>query len=89
MTGPVTNEGTVNTTNAKVTWNGYFYNSSAYTSQGSTQTFNSTLEVNGSGYLVGGSQDVFVFKEAFLNAKHQRQPMEHGPVHPAIRHGHG
>ncbi len=67
MTGDVVNDGLVTTTNAKVTWNGNFTNLNAYISQGSTQTFNNYLTVNSSGYLVGGSQDVFVVKNDFVN----------------------
>ena len=67
VTGDVTNLGTIKTTNAKVTWNGNFTNNVAYISDPSTQTFNKDLVVGAGGYLVGGSQDLFVIKNDFIN----------------------
>jgi hypothetical protein len=68
VTGDVLNDGgLVKTTNAKVTWNGNFINRSAYISDPSTQTFNGNLTLNATGYLVGGSQDVFILKNDFSN----------------------
>jgi hypothetical protein len=67
MTGDVTNNGTVKTTNAKVTWSGAFTNNGAYISQHSDQTFNQDLVVGMNGYLVGASQDIFIFKANFQN----------------------
>ena len=89
VTGDVYNEGTVKTTNAKVTWNGNFQNAGAYISDHATQTFNQNLEVGPPGYLVGGSQDLFILKNDFLNFSTQKHPMEYGPVQPEIRHGRG
>jgi|WetSurMetagenome_2_1015567.scaffolds.fasta_scaffold50349_1 hypothetical protein len=71
VTGDVLNNGTVKTTNANVTWNGNFTNRSAYISDPSTQTFNQDLVVAGPGYLVGGSQDLFILKDDFLNGSLQ------------------
>ena len=67
VTGDVTNLGTVKTTNANVTWNGIFGNVGAYISDPSTQTFNQNLYVLSTGYLVGGSQDLFIIKGDFNN----------------------
>jgi hypothetical protein len=67
VTGDVNNSGTVKTTNAKVTWNGIFTNQGAYISDPSTQTFNRDLNVTSLGYLVGGSQDLFIIKGDFDN----------------------
>ena len=67
VTGDVNNSGTVKTTNANVTWNGLFTNNGAYISDPSTQTFNKDLSVGSGGYLVGGSQDLFVIKNDFIN----------------------
>ena len=88
-TGLVDNRKVVTTTNANVTWNSAVVSTGAYISQNSTQTFNSYLQVAYSGYLVGGSQDVFIVKDDFLNQSTANRPMEHGPVHPEIRHGRG
>ncbi len=56
--GNTTNEGTIKTTGATVTWGGTFTNHGAYISDPSRQTFNN-LVVGESGYLVGYSQDLF------------------------------
>ncbi len=67
VTGNVQNLDTVKTKNANVTWNGFFSNSRAYISEASTQTFNYSLGVTPTGYLVGGSQDLFIIKNDFRN----------------------
>ena len=60
MTGPVTNNGTVNNTGS-VTWNGIFTNHNVYTagpsapSSTTTQTFVKDLVVNSTGYIVANS----------------------------------
>jgi hypothetical protein len=57
--GSATNDGTIKTTGATVTWTGPFTNNGAYISDPSTQIFRD-LEVGPRGYLVGYSQDLFV-----------------------------
>jgi hypothetical protein len=66
VTGDVFNHGTVNTTKAVVTWNGTFSNNGAYISDHAQQTF-TDLNVNGNGFLLAASQDVFKIKNDFDN----------------------
>ncbi len=70
--GDVTNEGTIKTTGATVTWGGHFTNLGAYISDPSKQTFQD-LVVGETGYLVGFSQDTFVVRGDFENRSTQNQ----------------
>jgi hypothetical protein len=58
-------DGTVHIINTTATW-GNFTNNGAYISDPSTQTFN-TLTVGSTGYLTGGTGDVFQIKGNFTN----------------------
>jgi hypothetical protein len=57
--GNTTNDGTIKTTDATVTWDGKFSNNGIYISDPSTQIF-TDLVVGPEGCLVGYSQDLFV-----------------------------
>jgi hypothetical protein len=66
VNGMVDNAGTVKTTGTDVTWAGTFTNSGAYISDPASQSF-TDLAITAAGYLVGGSQDLFMISNDFIN----------------------
>jgi hypothetical protein len=77
VTGSVTNEGLVKTTNTDVTWNGTFTNNGVYTSDPATQTF-TDLTVGTGGYIVAGAGDLFKVSGNFDNQSTQNTDWDTG-----------